>query len=135
MKIVIDTNVLISAFLTAGTSHDVLYEVLVRQEGIVSNFILKEFKETLLSKKFSFPLRMVEFFVHYLRQYCLIVDEDPGFSFDFPDPGDYKILALCHTVKADFLITGDAELIGLKKIGKTVIIPPAQFRKQSMKYQ
>lgn len=129
MNIVVDTNVLISAFLTAGTSHEVLYEVLTRQECVISNFILKEFKETLLSKKFSFPPHVVEHFVNYLRQYCLILEEDPSFTFDFPDPGDHKILALCRTVEADFLITGDAELIALKKIGKTVIIPPAQFRK------
>lgn len=129
MRIVVDTNVLISAFLTAGTSHAVLNEVLTRQECIISSFILKEFKETLLSKKFGFPLRVIDLFVNYLRQYCLIQEEDQGFSFDFPDAGDHKILALCRTVKADFLITGDADILALKKIGKTVIIPPAQFRK------
>lgn len=129
MRIVVDTNVLISAFLTAGTSHAVLNEVLTRQECIISSFILKEFKETLSSKKFGFPLRVIDLFVNYLRQYCLIQEEDQGFSFDFPDVSDHKILALCRTVKADFLITGDAATLALKKIGKTVIIPPAQFRK------
>ncbi|MGB3524634.1 MAG: putative toxin-antitoxin system toxin component, PIN family [Flavobacteriales bacterium] len=43
------------------------------------------------------------------------------------DPDDDHFLALCKDGKADFLITGDKDLLVLKTFMKTRIIDPAEF--------
>lgn len=129
MKIVLDTNVLISAFITEGTSKDVLDAALGRAKCIISPYILDEFHRILRSKKFGFPKNVVDMFESYLTRHCELSHEDPKISVRSPDPNDQKILALCHTVNADFLITGDEELLALVKTGSTQIIRPSQFWK------
>ncbi|MBX2980920.1 MAG: putative toxin-antitoxin system toxin component, PIN family [Flavobacteriales bacterium] len=46
------------------------------------------------------------------------------------DPKDDYLLALAKKGKADILITGDEDLLVLKKYGKTRIVKPAAFRKE-----
>jgi putative PIN family toxin of toxin-antitoxin system len=129
VKIVIDTNVLIAAFLASGTSRDLLDEVLFRRECILSDYILNEFRRTLCSRKFGFPPVLTDAFVSYLVKYSRIEKEIISSDLECPDPDDLKILLLCRTVKADLFITGDQELPALKKTGSTLIIKPAQFWK------
>lgn len=43
------------------------------------------------------------------------------------DPDDDSLLALCKDGNADILITGDEDLLVLKKFGKTRIQSPAEF--------
>jgi putative PIN family toxin of toxin-antitoxin system len=43
------------------------------------------------------------------------------------DPDDNHLLALCKDGKADLLITGDKDLLVLKKFGKTRVLAPAEF--------
>ena len=131
MKIVVDTNVLISAFLTVGTSREVLDEILRRRHCILSPYLLEEFRSTLLSEKFNFPSPLVEAFVDYLQQYSTVVGEEK-LNISFSDAQDIPILALCQTVKADFLVTGDGGLLDLKKIGRTLIIRPSGFWKATL---
>ncbi|MBI4971918.1 MAG: putative toxin-antitoxin system toxin component, PIN family [Candidatus Omnitrophica bacterium] len=129
MKVVVDTNVLISAFLTRGTSKEVLDFVLSEKICFVSPYILDEFKRILFSRKFEFPASLIEKFVSHICKFSIISKEDPGLEVDSPDPNDRKILALCQTIKADIFVTGDAELIALKKIGSTHIVRPVDFWK------
>lgn len=43
------------------------------------------------------------------------------------DPNDDFLLALAKTGKADYLLTGDKDLLELKNIGKTKIITISDF--------
>jgi len=43
------------------------------------------------------------------------------------DPGDARILALAQKSEAAYLITGDKELVGIKKSGSSRILSPRQF--------
>ncbi len=132
MKVVVDTNVLIAAFLTVGTSREVLDTALSRRIVYLSEYILEEFQRTLLSRKFNFPRPVVDAFEGYLRHYAFLGEEGDSSKISFSDPGDIKILSLCLSVEADFLITGDAAILALKKIGDARIILPAQFWKATL---
>ena len=134
MNIGVDTNVLIAAFLTSGTSHEVLEAITSQKSCVLSPYILEEFKRVLTSKKFQFPAQIVDSFVSYLRQHSSIQIEYSDIEIDFSDASDRKILALCHTVAADFLVTGDGELLALKKTGRTIIIQPSDFLKVMEKF-
>lgn len=46
------------------------------------------------------------------------------------DPKDDFLLGLAIQSKADYLITGDKDLLAIKKIGTTKIIPVSQFHKE-----
>lgn len=46
------------------------------------------------------------------------------------DIKDDYLVALCRSSAADFLITGDSDLLVLKKVGRTEIITMAAFRSQ-----
>jgi uncharacterized protein len=43
------------------------------------------------------------------------------------DPKDNKFLALAVSGKADYLITGDKDLLVLKRVGAIPIVSPAEF--------
>ena len=129
MKIVLDTNVLISGFLTPGISRNVLGHVLGQKFCILSPYILDEFRSKLLSDKFHFPEGVVQSFVAHLESHASLITEEAHPGIQCPDPADRKILALCMTVKADLLITGDKELLNMNSIAATPIINPSQYWK------
>ena len=43
------------------------------------------------------------------------------------DPDDARILALAELSGADYIITGDGDLLVLKKFGSTQIVSPRRF--------
>jgi putative PIN family toxin of toxin-antitoxin system len=45
MKVVLDTNVLIAAFITRGSSSDLLEHCIRQHEIVTSEFILDEFRQ------------------------------------------------------------------------------------------
>ena len=50
MKFVLNTNVLIAAFISSGTCHEILEHVIRNHELVLSDFIVSEFKEKLFIK-------------------------------------------------------------------------------------
>ena len=44
------------------------------------------------------------------------------------DPKDLYLLSLCETVDANYLISGDNDLLELQTYEKTRIVSPAQFK-------
>ena len=50
MKIALDTNVLIAAFIARGVCNDLLEHCVRRHELVTSEFILNEFREKLTGK-------------------------------------------------------------------------------------
>ncbi|NOX20042.1 MAG: putative toxin-antitoxin system toxin component, PIN family [Nitrospirae bacterium] len=127
MRIVVDTNVLISAFIATGTCKDILEYAVETHEVIISPYILKELKEKLI-EKLVFSTKDYRDIRDILQQHLTVVTEKKSLQ-SFPDKDDIPILNLCLTVKADILVTGDKELLKLRLIGNTKIIPPSEFWK------
>lgn len=50
MKFVLDTNVIIAAFITSGICHEILEHVIRNHKLVLSDFIVNEFKDKLLNK-------------------------------------------------------------------------------------
>lgn len=51
------------------------------------------------------------------------------------DPKDNFLLALSKDGKADYLLTGDKDLLDIKKFGKTKIISITQFFEEQKNYR
>lgn len=130
-KVVIDTNVWVSGIFWKGSNPAKVIDK-VDDGKIITHFSSETFREweEKISKK-AFVLDTVEHFFIYRRNLLKLA------SFVCPkekvdlcrDPKDNKFLEVAQTASADYLITGDRDLLILKKFGKTRLVTPTQFLK------
>ncbi len=123
MRIVFDTNVLFSAFLTHGACAGLYEECLQRATIVVSPEILDEFEEKLVTKARLSAAEAREV-IHAVR-----ADADVVASATLPepicrDPDDDLILAAALAARADAIVTGDKDLLVLKEFKGIPILTP-----------
>jgi len=126
MKIFLDTNVLVSALATRGLCGDVLREVLLSHQLILSLPVLSELEEV-LREKFGIPSPLIFEFLQILKQGALSSSPSPLPNVDLKDKDDLPLLSSALNGKAELFVTGDQELLHLKKIGDMQIISPRGF--------
>jgi len=126
MKIVFDTNVILSAFLTQGLSSRVLDICIDLHEINISPWIQKEVIEKLKTKfKISKgELKRVNNFLHSEFNIIKPSGEKPTIC---RDENDNNILHIANYLKVDLIITGDKDLLVLKEYSGIRIINPRQF--------
>ena len=129
MKVVCDTNILISALIFPGGPPDQILN-LARLKEIalcLSPDILTEFKKVLLLK-FKYPEEETEHFLDRLKNISQMVYPDRRLNLIRRDDADNRILECAVAADADFLVTGDKrDILPLKSIGKTQIVTATQF--------
>jgi putative PIN family toxin of toxin-antitoxin system len=126
MRVLLDTNVLIAAFITHGTCSD-LFEHCIRQHEIVtSKFILGEL-EGHLRKKFKFPEADVREVMDILNGAGRIVDPVSLKKAVCRDPDDDMVLATALSGNVDCIVSGDKDLTVLKIFENIPILKPAEF--------
>lgn len=130
MKVVVDTNVLVSAALKDKDPETVIRWIAAHPdcEWLVTKAILEEYNGVLARPKFGLP-------VDLLAQWGALLDESTTLlvsdkSVDFPrDPGDEKFIACAVTADADFLVTGDRDFTAARKLMNTRIVSVALFKR------
>lgn len=132
MRILIDTNVWLAAFLTRGFCQELLEYCLESHEICVSPFLLKEIEEKMV-KKLRFPKGRARDLVRFAEMQCRIVREGVLGRKICRDPDDDRVLAAALGGKAEFLISGDKDLLYLRKVGPIAIVSPADFWKMEGK--
>lgn len=126
MRVVLDTNVLIAAFIARGSCAELFEYCTYNHSILLSNWLVQEFKNALL-KKLNIDLTLVESALSIIRLNSMWVDPAP---LDAPlcrDKDDDNVLALALTGEADCIITGDKDLLVLKEHVGISIIKPAYF--------
>lgn len=126
MRIFLDTNVLASTFGTRGLCEDVLRETLVSHELIISVALLREL-ERVLVKKFKVPTSIADNAIEVLRQASIEANLKHNIEIPIHDKDDIIILSDAIEGKTDIFVTGDKELLELKKIDKMKIVSPREF--------
>lgn len=126
MKILFDTNVIISSFITKGVSYDVVRYAKKRHILYVSNFIIKEVKDKLKSK-FKFTDKEIKQVSSFLNTYFMNVGDVKVIEKVCRDKDDNNILFAAVKEKVNVIITGDEDLLVLKKYQSIDIIKPADF--------
>jgi putative PIN family toxin of toxin-antitoxin system len=130
MKVLIDTNVLISAVWRDRNPETVILWVLAQPDWqwIVSSEIIEEYKDVLRREKFAFPPET-------LQRWEKVLDRDTHLlsvttNIEFPrDMKDAKFLACAISNDTDFFITGDKDFEEAQKIVKTKILNVLMFKK------
>ena len=126
MKVVLDTNVIIASFATRGLCHAVFELCLDRFEIVISSFLIEEV-ETNLVKKLKLPRTTAKEITDFLKEIGRTMGIDAIPQDVCEDPDDARILALAQKSEATFLITGDKELLAIRKFGSSMILSPRQF--------
>lgn len=126
MKIVLDSNVLISSYLApTGTSYRVLVRCFSRHTVILSEYILQEFKKSLV-QKFQWPEDFIQEGLAAIRKRGVVLETVPEKGIHFEDVKDIPILALLKWTRAHYLITGDQKLLALQRFETTLILNPRE---------
>lgn len=132
MKIVFDTNVLISAFFWHGSPHKLLKLV---EEGrltlCTTPSLLEEVRDVLNRQFFSpFIIKRNTSSEEIIAALFEIVELYPDIKIDpivKNDPDDDKVLSCALVSDAKYIITGDNHLLKLKKWIDISILTPQQF--------
>ncbi len=123
-RIILDTNVLISAIFFQSGNEARLFGEIIRGKVVLINSldILQEFRETLAAPKFKLtPLEVLGVF-QLVVSISEIVLAPPVAGVRCRDPDDQKFLDCASGGDADFLVTGDRDLLEIRKIGWTRIV-------------
>jgi putative PIN family toxin of toxin-antitoxin system len=126
MRVVLDTNVLIAAFIARGACTDVFERVINEHELILSPFILEEF-ERVMTRKLGLHGDRVLRAVKLLRRMGCVVKPVPLDSPACRDPDDDQILALTREDDVRILVTGDDDLLTIGAFEGVPIVSPREF--------
>lgn len=130
MKVLIDTNILISAALKDRDPETVILFVARHPDfkWIVSPEIIEEYKTVLGRDKFSLPKKLLSKWNDILEKVTISTEVDA--TINFPrDQKDAKFLACALSTNAEFFITGDKDFDQAQKIVNTTIISVSLFKK------
>ena len=129
MKIIFDVNVLISAAILRNSKPRLSFNKAIQFDQIlISEDILKELTSVIFREKFDKYLTNWERF-EFIRNFSnfatkILITENLSIC---RDPDDNKYLELAATSNADYLITGDNDLLILNPFRNTRIITPDEY--------
>ena len=125
LKAVIDTNIFVSGILYGGNAQSVLrlFEE-ARIKIIISPAILTEILVTL--KKFAVPEGVLDDLSELVQSKAHKVMPRERVRV-CRDPKDNMLLEAASAGRADYLVTGDKDLLTLGSYGATLIVTPSEF--------
>lgn len=126
MRVFLDTNILVSAVATRGLCADVLREILISHQLVISAPLIAELNN-ILHSKLGIPQDIVADFVEVLKQDSILSKSTKLIDIDINDKDDILILSTAHNGKAELFVTGDKELLELRKILSMRILSPRKF--------
>lgn len=138
MRVVLDTNILISALFWTGAPNQILK--LIETDTVelaISPGILRELHGVLNRQKFVPYLAKLQLSAEELTEHLVdlasLFSPDQELTIITEDLSDNQFLACALTAKADFIISGDRHLLALKSFHNIPILTPRQFLNQIQK--
>lgn len=128
MKIVLDTNVLVSAFLKPWSNPAKILRLVLQGDVriVVNEYILSEHLEVLTRPKFDLYLDNVQIILEFIRAKGI---KAPALakSFRLPDSSDEPFLEAALATRSDFLITGNKKHFPKKLCMGQKVVSPQEF--------
>lgn len=128
MRIIIDTNILISAALKGGKAKTAIAYIISSTEyqWLVFSEIIDEYKNVLNRPKFRLSETQKRAWFETIDLATTLVEVNV--TVNFPrDQKDAKFLALCLSSQANYFITGDKDFEESIDLGLTQIISASKF--------
>lgn len=136
MRVVLDTNVFVSMLLRPGDTFLSLIDFLDQQATVLySTETVHELGTVLAQERFSKYTNDDEItalvrWIFEAGEWISFTDQNDTYTGNYAssrDPKDDKFLALAIVGKADYLVSGDKDLLVLGRIGETPILSPTAF--------
>ena len=128
MKAILDTNVLISAYVFPGGRPEAVYRLALegRLEIGTSRTLLAEFGRV-LGQKFGWIPDRVEAAVAQMTRIAAVVEPSEVVQVIRADPLDDRVLEAARAFDADVIVSGDRHLLDLGTWSEIEIISPAEL--------
>ena len=123
MKVFLDTNVVVSALATRGLCADLYERLLTGYEVVIGELVIIEVLD-IMQRKFRAGSDLLAKVEAELRLLHVIPAQAIAPSLPICDVDDPWIIACALQADVACFVTGDAELLALKKVGKLPIISP-----------
>ena len=128
MKLFIDSNVLIAAYIAHGNCYDLYGHCLDKHIVYSSDFVRQEVLEK-LEKKIRLPEEKVQWAYQHLCMHTLLASEALLKERICRDKDDDRVIAAAIKAGADCILSGDVDLLVLKNVHGIPIISPRDFWK------
>lgn len=138
MRLVVDTNVIISAALWGGVPRQFLQQAHGHHSLCFSVAMLQEIDRVFKYPKFNIRLSRLSFspeeFLEHLVEDAIIIANPKEEAVIVDDPADNKFLACAIACNAHFIVSGDEHLLSLKKYQHIRIIEAKEALKNLAVY-
>ena len=131
MKVIFDCNIWVSLFITKQLP--LLRQFLTSSEiqFFTTQELENEIRTVLLRKKFRkyVDVRAVEIFFYQISRYCEKIEIDGKCAdVNIRDPKDIYLVTLSEETKADYLVSGDKDLLVIGEYKVTKFITLSEFK-------
>ena len=127
MKTFLDTNVIISAFITHGFTAELMEYCLINHKIYTSDFIIEEVEKN-LKNSFGYNEIEVNEVINFMKSNFINVGKykklDKAVSRDIDDD---NVLAAALSEKVNCIVTGDKDLLTIENYKKIKILSPRDF--------
>ncbi len=127
-RAVLDTNVWVSALLWKGNPHRILLVALDGEiKAITSTDILDEVERVLRLDKFNLDEEEIKGLLKVVYGASEIIDINENFKIKIRDEKDKIITDCALNGNADFVVSGDKDLLDLRLVEDVRIVNPKEF--------
>ena len=131
LKVVLDTNIYVSALIKRGGKPDQILRLVERYRLFCAEAILEEVQRALnyprIKRKYKLKEKEIAEHIRYIRSIATVYRSLPKVEVIEEDPEDNIILACAVEAQADYIVSGDEHLKGLETYRGIEIVPPAEF--------
>ena len=125
MTVVLDTNVIVAALVAKGLCHEVVVRALGGCSVATSPALLDELDQTLRATFTLGPAATA--FLEHLRLRVRLVTPMPLSAPMSRDADDDVVLATAVAADASVIVTGDQDLLVIRRLNRIEIISPRDF--------
>jgi putative PIN family toxin of toxin-antitoxin system len=130
MRLVIDTNIFISAFYWGGTPQKIIDRVIEGTDKLfISENILNEIAAVMARPKFKSSFEIIEKYIHSIKKFSRTISVTGNIKGVCRDKDDDDKIECALLSSANYLITGDIDLLTLGNYKNIKIITGKEYLK------
>jgi uncharacterized protein len=126
-RVVVDTNVLVSALIKKGKPLVLIQRLLDKHTVVLSSQMLAELADVLSRDKFTITNTQIDLFISLLLRKSTVTSVSGNLKVILKDPDDNIVLLTAVNGKADYIVSGDKHLLTLIKFEGIEIVTISQM--------
>lgn len=126
-RVVVDTNVLVSALIKKGKPLKLIQRLLDKHTVVLSSQMLAELADVLSRDKFTIANAQIDLFISLLLRKSTVASVSGNLDVISEDPDDNVVLLTAVNGKADYIVSGDKHLLALRKFEGIAIVTISQM--------